>query len=551
MIYTSPFPSITPEEQHKGGVFDFLYSPQRLEAKKDKTALVDGLTGRKVTHGELASASLRLADGLTRIAGLKCGQTFLIFSPNSLLYPVLIMGGQAAGLCVSTANAGYTSSELAHQLELSDSVLIFAATELLRTAEKAAKEAGLPLDKVYVLPDAKGDLPEKLPAGMKSWKTLDGKDGFKAVVPTPEKARTKPAYLPFSSGTTGKAKGVALSAHNITTCILQLALTPGLFDRPDVLLSALPMSHIFGIVPMLHTTLHNNGTLVILPKFELQPALEAIQKYKCTTALIVPPIALGLSKHPMVEQYDLSSLRYILSGAAPLSADLERSLASRVPSAQIIQGLGMTEVSSVATIPNLDSRKSGSTGRVISSMEARLVDPEGRDVKEGEAGELWVRGPNVMLGYYKNEKATRETVTEDGWMKTGDICQRDRDGYFYVVDRSKDLIKYKGFQVAPAELEGVLISAPFVADAAVIGVYSEENATELPRAYVVPDAKHLNSKTLVADVKKWVENKLAPHKRLRGGVIIVDSIPKSPSGKILRKDLRVLAAKETKTKARL
>ncbi|GAA6028987.1 hypothetical protein JCM8097_001539 [Rhodosporidiobolus ruineniae] len=551
MIYTSSYPPLPADRHHHGGVFDFLLSPARIAPKANKPALIDALTGKQTTYQELANASLRLADGLTRVAKLKRRDTVLIFSPNSALYPVLIFGSQAAGVTLSLANAGYVPDELAHALQVSGAVAILAAAELLDTAAKAAKQVGLRPDKIFVLPDAKGQVPKTLPKGMRSWKELDGKDGFKPVIPTEAEAKKDIAYLPFSSGTTGKGKGVALSAYNATTCIQQTAQTDGLFDRADNVLSCLPLSHIFGLIVMLHSTIYNGGTLVLLPKFELVPALEAIQKYKCSTALIVPPVALALAKHPIVDKYDLSSLRFILSGAAPLSASLQEAVASRLKT-KVVQGLGMSETTSVATVPDVSRAfKVGSVGKLLAGMEARLVDPEGKDVKPGEAGEFWVRGPNIMLGYFGNEEATKETITEDGWLKTGDIVERDSEGNYTVVDRSKDLIKYKGFQVAPAELEGILVSAPFIADAAVIGIWSDKDATELPRAYIVPSPDHAKSKTLEKDVAKWVEERVAAHKKLRGGVVVIEAIPKSPSGKILKKDLRVLAAREEKTEAKL
>ncbi|GAA5915766.1 hypothetical protein JCM6882_003851 [Rhodosporidiobolus microsporus] len=552
MVYTSTYPPVTPQRQHTGGVFSFLFAPTSPNFREDKVALVDALTGTETTYGQLRSSSLRLADGLTRVAGLKRGDTVLVFSPNSTLYPVLLFGSQAAGLIASTANAGYTPSELAHQLEVSGASVVLAAAELLETTQKAVKEVGLGMDRVFVLPDAKGELPAKLPAGARSWKELDGRDGFEPVAFTEKQAKEDIAYLPFSSGTTGKGKGVALSSFNCTSCMLQTASTKDLFDRGDTVLSCLPMSHIFGLIVMLHLHLYNGGKLIILPKFDLVQALEAIQRYKCTTALIVPPVALALAKHPLVDKYDLSSLRFILSGAAPLSAGLQQALAARLKPVKVVQGLGMSETTSVSILPDISNVvKPGSVGKLLSTTVARLVDPDGRDVKEGESGELWLRGPNNMLGYHRNEQATRETITEDGWLKTGDICERDDEGHYFVVDRSKDLIKYKGFQVAPAEVEGVLLTSPLVADAAVIGIWSDEHATELPRAYIVPNAEHARSSSLAADVAKFIEEQLAPHKRLRGGVVVVEAIPKSPSGKILKKDLRVLAAKEGKTKAKL
>ncbi|GAA5930753.1 hypothetical protein JCM3775_003857 [Rhodotorula graminis] len=552
MIYTSPFPPVEVAQQHKGGVFDFTLSSSNPNFNPSKTALIDALTGKKVSYGELASESLRFADGLTQVAKLKRRQTMLVFSPNSILYPVLLFAGQAAGLVVSTANSSYLPDELAHAIDLSDAAVIFASADTLDVTVKACKDAGFSHENVYVLPGSDGQLPSSLPQGMKAYDALRGSDSFKPVIPTFDEAKSDVAYLPFSSGTTGKAKGVALSAHNVTTCTLQTRQTKGIFDKADTVLSVLPQYHIFGLVVMIHLTFYNGGTCVVLPKFDLVKALESVQKYKCTTALVVPPIALALAKHPIVDKFDLSTLRYILCGAAPLSAELEGALHKRLKGRTLVfQGLGMTETTSVAMIPPNGDSKPGTVGKLLSTIEARLVSPEGKDVPKGEAGELWLRGPNIMLRYTKNEKSTRETLTDDGWLMTGDICTRTEDGYYAVIDRAKELIKYSGFQVAPAEVEGCLLECPLVADAAVIGVWSDERATELPRAYIVPNPEHAKSPTLKQDVAAFVADKLAPHKRLRGGVFILEAIPKSPSGKILRKDLRVLAAKETEGKAKL
>ncbi|BGP50499.1 hypothetical protein JCM10450v2_006418 [Rhodotorula kratochvilovae] len=550
-IYTSPYPPVTKE--HAGGVFDFILTKRgNPNFNPDKVALIDALSGQQLTYGQLAQDALRFADGLTRVAKLKRGETVLLFSPNSILYPALLFAGQAAGLVVSTANSSYLPDELAHAITLSDAAVILASADTLDIAHQACKDAGFSTDRVYVVPGADGSLPRALPHGMKSYEALRGSDTFEPVVPTLQEAKTKLAYLPFSSGTTGKGKGVALSAYNITACVMQTHNTDGQFNQVDTVLSVLPMYHIFGLVVMLHLTFYNGGTCVVLPKFDLPKALESVQKYKCTTALVVPPIALALAKHPIVDQYDLSSLRYILCGAAPLSAALEAALTKRLKGhTRVFQGLGMTETTSVGIVPPANKSKPGSVGLLLSSMEARLVSPSGEDVAPGEAGELWLRGPNILLRYHKNEEATRETLTSDGWLMTGDVCERDEEGWFRVVERSKDLIKYKGFQVAPAEVEGVLLTCPLVADCAVIGVWSEDQATELPRAYIVPNPEHAKSATLQKDVAAFVATKLAPHKRLRGGVVILDVIPKSPSGKILRKDLRVLAAKEAQGSAKL
>ncbi|GAA6060838.1 hypothetical protein JCM10212_005256 [Sporobolomyces blumeae] len=549
-IYKSPFEPVT--DPYIGGVYEFVFGPSNPNYDPNAVAIIDGATGDKITYDQLSSLSLSFASGYTTTGGLKRGDSILIFSPNSPLYVPLIFGGQAAGLIVSTANASYTATELAHQIELATPGVILVGADLVDVAKEAAKMSGVDHKKLYVLPQAGGQMPKNL-GGLRSYEELKGSPKFKPVKFTEQQVKKDLAFLPFSSGTTGKAKGVMLSVYNITHCVQQTQKTKDLFDQKDIMLAVLPLSHIFGLIVTQILTLWRGGTMVIVPKFDLPLVLDLIQKHKITAACVVPPIALGIAKHPIVDKYDLSSLRYMLSGAAPLSADLQQAVAKRLKGkTAIVQGFGMSETTSVGTIPSLAVPvPPGSVGQLLSGIEARLVKEDGKDAAEGEAGELWLRGPNIMLGYMRNEKATKETITSDGWLMTGDVCERSKDGFYRIVERTKDLIKFKGFQVAPAEVEGVLLSAPFIADCAVIGVWSEDQATELPRAYIVPSPEHKDSKNLVADTVKWVEQRLAPHKRLRGGVVVLDVIPKSPSGKILRKELRVLAAKEDKGKARL
>ncbi|GAA5939419.1 acyl--CoA ligase [Sporobolomyces koalae] len=548
-IYRSTFEPVP--ETYVGGVFEFIFGSSNPNYDPKSIALIDGPTGNKTTYAQLRESSLEFASGFTSAAGLKRRDTILIFAPNSVLYPALVFGGQAAGLVVSTANSSYTATELAHQVELASAKILLVGADLVNVAKAAAKECGIPEGHIYVLPGVDGKLPTQL-EGLRSYEELKGSKSFKPVEYTEAQVKNELAILPFSSGTTGKAKGVMLSVQNITSCVQQTIQTKDLFDQKDTMLAVLPMYHIFGLVVTLHLTLYNGGTMCILPKFDLALALELIQKYKCTAACLVPPIILGIAKHPIVDKYDLSSLRYILSGAAPLSADLQQAVSTRLKGkTKVVQGWGMTETTSVGLIPTLTKPvPTGSVGQLLSGVEARLVDASGRDVKEGEAGELWVRGPNIMLGYMRNEKSTRETINDEGWLLSGDVCERDKNGFFRITERVKELIKYKGFQVAPAELEGVLLNCPSIGDAAVIGVWSEEQATELPRAYIVP-APNADKKTVAEEARKWVESKLAPHKRLRGGVYVLETIPKLPSGKILRKDLRTMAAKEDKTNSRL
>jgi acyl-CoA synthetase (AMP-forming)/AMP-acid ligase II len=282
--------------------------------------------------------------------------------------------------------------------------------------------------------------------------------------------------------------------------------------------------------------LHMGATIVMMPRFDLEQFLTLIQKYRVTLSHIVPPIVLQLAQNPMIEKFDLSSLKMIFSGAAPLGADLSRECMARV-GCDIRQGYGMTETSPVthSSPPNPGDMKLGAVGPAAPNTECKLVDPaSGEELGPNQEGELWVRGPQVMTGYLNNLEATVRTIDSDGWLHTGDIGYADEDGHFYIVDRMKELIKYKGFQVAPAELEAVLLSHPAIADAAVIPCADDE-AGEVPKAFVV-----LGGEVTAEEIMGFVAERLAPHKKIRF-VEFIAQIPRSASGKILR---RVLVEQE-------
>lgn len=283
--------------------------------------------------------------------------------------------------------------------------------------------------------------------------------------------------------------------------------------------------------------------------------LELVQKHKCNSGYIVPPILTALAKHPVVDKYDLSSLREVglMCAAAPLSSTLIDAVYKRLQ-IPVYQAFGMTEASPCTHLQHIStwSRSKGAVGQLIPNVEARLVGEDGKDAPLGGQGEVWVRGPNIFCGYHNNAEATAECM-QDSYYKTGDIARVDPEtGDFFITDRIKELVKYKGFQVPPAELEGVLNGHPNIADVAVVGVYDEDQETEVPRAYVVLQAGSRASKKLEDEIVKWLESRVAHYKRLRGGVRFVDEIPKNPSGKILRRILKKQAAEEAdKVKAAL
>jgi acyl-CoA synthetase (AMP-forming)/AMP-acid ligase II len=344
------------------------------------------------------------------------------------------------------------------------------------------------------------------------------------------------AALPFSSGTSGVPKGVMLTHRNLVANVAQFTNPQPLVGPEDVVLGVLPFFHIYGLVVILGGSFREGVKVVSLPRFELEALLQAMQDHKVSMAMLVPPLILALAKHPVVAKYDLSAMHTIFSGAAPLAPELAAAVRARFP-VRVRQGYGLTETSPTTHFHPLRHARDEpeSIGPAVPNTECRLVDPDTDvDVGPGERGELWVRGPQVMLGYRNQPEATAACLDVDGWLRTGDLATVDADGWFHIVDRVKELIKYKGQQVAPAELEAVLLAHPAIADAAVIPVPNEE-AGEIPKAFVV-----LRTPLTAEEVMAWVAERVAGFKRVRA-VEAVDAIPRSMAGKVLR---RVLVERE-------
>ena len=486
----------------------------RAEELGDKPALIDGPTGRTITYAELAERTAALAGALSA-RGIGKGDVVAIYMPNLPEYAVIFHGVIRANATNTTANPLYTSHELAHQLTDSGAKMLFTIPDFLETARRAADEVGL--EDIVVVGEASGDEP-----------TLADLLSEGGEAPEPDiHPENDLAVLPYSSGTTGLPKGVMLSHRNLVANVLQTCMTIPVEDD-DVSIGVLPFFHIYGMTVIMNLGLRNGGTIVTMPRFDLEGFLGLIEEHGVTVVYVVPPIALALAKHPAVEGRDLSSLRMVMSGAAPLGEDLARAVAERV-GAPTIQGYGMTELSPVSHVAPIDSQKGGSIGPPLAGTECRIVDPETGE--DADRGELWVRGPQVMKGYLNNDEATKETIDSDGWLHTGDVAEMDDEGYYSIVDRLKELIKYKGFQVPPAELEAILINHPAVADCAVIGVPDDE-AGEIPKGFVVVSDDDVTDDELMA----FVAEKVSPQKKLRQ-IERIEEIPKSASGKILRREL--------------
>ena len=515
MIYRSPRPAITiPESPLTPFV---LRHAARLA---DKPALIDGVSGRTLTYGRLAQAIERTATGLAE-RGFGKGDVFAIYAPNCLEYPVAFHAAASRGGIVTTINPAYTTDELAHQLADAGATSLLTTPELIDKARDAAGRAGV--RDLFVVGEAGGAIP---------FTSLRSSGAPPAVAIDPA---NNLVALPYSSGTTGMPKGVMLTHRNLAANVAQIEGS-GLISENDTLIGVLPLFHIYGLSVIMNCGLTVGATVVTLPRFDLESFLRTLERYAVTFAFIAPPIVLALAKDGAVDRYDLSRLRAILSGTAPLGTDLTAACRERL-GCPVLQGYGLTEASPVTHVSPADPARivPGSAGALLPNTEAMIVDPaSGEALAPDEQGEIWVRGPQVMKGYLDRPEATAAMLDADGWLRTGDIGCADAEGNFYVVDRLKELIKYKGHQVAPAELEALLLTHPAVADAAVIPSPDEE-AGEVPKAFVV-----LKGHTTAEELMTFVAARVASYKQVRR-LEFTDQIPKSASGKILR---RVLVERE-------
>jgi acyl-CoA synthetase (AMP-forming)/AMP-acid ligase II len=522
VIFRSPFPEI---EIAETALTPFVF--ERARALGAKPALVDGLSGCVLSYAELDEQVRRVAAGLAA-RGLRKGDVLAVFCPNAPEFALAYFGAVLVGGVVTPINPLYTTEEIAHQLRDSGARFMLTAAAWVEKAQAAAALAGV--EELFVAGDA--------PPGTIPFSSLMATDADPPMVEI--EPRTDLAALPYSSGTTGLAKGVMLTHHNLVANLCQIEGTTHVTSE-DTLICVLPLFHIYGLQVILSTGLRAGATIVLLPRYELADVLKAIQTYRVTFAHFVPPIMLALTRQTaVVEQYDLSSLRAIFSGAAPLSDEVARAVAERF-GCLIRQGYGMTETApAIHMLPHEPARaRHDSVGCCVPATECKIVDETGAAVGVGERGEICVRGPQIMRGYLNNPTATAQTIDADGWLHTGDIGYADEAGYLYVVDRMKELIKYKGFQVAPAELEAVLLTHPAVADAAVVPSPDEE-AGEVPKAFVVLKETAKDEPPTVEELLAFVAAHVAPHKKVRR-LEFIAQIPKSASGKILR---RVLVARE-------
>ena len=527
-MFRSPHPDV---EIPNLSVYDYLFG-SITPAQLDRVAITDGSTGNHVTYRELLLQVDAIAGDLAA-QGIGVGDVVALHSPNSPAFVATFHGILRSGATVTTINALATAADITSQLTNARATRLITVSVLLSQASDAAGRAGLGDDAVIVLDGADGH---------RSFADLVS-SGLHAP-PVAFDPTTHLAILPYSSGTTALPKGVMLTHRNLVANVAQVVPMIEV-NADDHVLAVLPFFHIYGITVLLNLALRTRAALVTMPRFDLLEFLRIVQDERCTYLFIAPPIAVALAKHPVIDDYDLSSVRSVLSGAAPLDEAIAGAVATRLD-CRVLQGYGMTEMSPVAQVHRLNQPETplGSVGVTVPNMDCRLVDPETGDeipvpkVGVSAAGELQCRGPNIMAGYLGNDAATREAFTEDGFLRTGDIATISAEGFVTIIDRVKELIKYKGYQVAPAELEAVLLSHPSIADAAVIGVTDPEGE-EVPQAFVVLQP---GSSVASDEIIAFVAERVAPYKKVRQ-VEMIDVIPKSASGKILRRDLRASAVR--------
>ncbi|WP_030419430.1 4-coumarate--CoA ligase family protein [Streptomyces sp. NRRL F-5065] len=489
----------------------------------DTPALIDGTDGTALTYAQVDRLHRRTAAALAG-AGVRKGDVLALHSPNTLAFPVAFHAAIRAGATVTTSHPLATAEEFARQLADARARWIVTVSPLLDTARRAAALAG----------------------GIREIMVCDRAAGHRSLADPPEAPAPEVAIdpaedvaaLPYSSGTTGTPKGVMLTHRQLATNLAQLQ--PAIPAAPgDRVLAVLPFFHIYGLTALMNAPLRQGATVVVLPRFDLEQFLAAVQDHRITGLYVAPPLVLALAKHPRVAAYDLSSLRYVVSAAAPLDAALAAACSRRLGLPPVGQAYGMTELSPgthVVPLDAMDQAPPGTVGRLIAGTEMRVVslDDPARDLGTGERGEILIRGPQVMKGYLGRPDATAAMIDPDGWLHTGDVGHVDEDGWLFVVDRVKELIKYKGFQVAPAELEALLLGHPGIADAAVVGAL-DADGNEIPHAHVV---RRADAAGLTEDeVRRYVADRVAPHKRVRR-VTFLDAVPRAASGKILRRALR-------------
>ncbi|KAI9503477.1 4-coumarate-CoA ligase [Coemansia spiralis] len=530
-MFSSPYPDITTP---KLDIPSFVFATAAKDSVFGNNPNLVALTEATVilSYGGIKRLTEEFASGLANKLGLKKGDVIAMLLPNTPYYPVFVLGAHMIGITCAVANPAYTYAEIKHLLTLTEAKAILTTIDIVPTVLQALQNCKAAIPREFIL---------TIDGAADNVTTTMCRDLYKRILITNFKeAQTTPAFIVLNSGTTGLPKGVIISHANITSNTLQY-LT---FLKHDMLMShfdktnsyqahntCLPYFHIYGHVVILLASICRGHHQIILRKFDLKKHCQLVVKHKAAYAYLVPPILLMLAKSLIVDKYKLSSITHINRGAAPLSKETQEQAQARI-GCHILQMYGLSEtLSLVSRCPMISSLPTGSIRHLLPSMQCKIIDDSSRRLGANRIGEICLRGPSVMM-------ATREAFDGDGFFYTGEIGYVDANGFYFILDQKKELIKFKGFSIAPAGLERILVAHPAVLDAAVIPVYQKKQGTEVPKAYVVlrPSAK--NSPRITEEIKLWVAERVASYKALRGGIEIVDAIPKSVSGKILRRLLK-------------
>lgn len=528
-IHVSPW-AADESKFFKGNIAEFVLQSPHWSENPDKAIFIDALDSSNVTTArDIKTLVGKVAYVLRTKYNILENDSVCLLVANSNYVPIVHLGILALGAVVSPASIAYLPNELHHQLNVAQAKIIVTQDQFMETAQKASKNF-TPAVQIQAISTIEQLLQEaKAAQGSVDPIKLHGND-----------CKSRHAYYCFSSGTSGVPKGVVTTHYNIISNLIQQAIsaTNTIYQRGNVYGAVLPMSHIYGLSKFVYILPYLGQTTVVFEKFDFKLLLEKIEEHKISVLHIVPPMAVEFAKSPLVDEYPLvrKHIKGIISGAAPLSKSLTSKLLERLD-CELLQAYGLTEASPIVHLASYDLKNYDreSSGWLMPCLEARIVDENGQDVHGFNApGELWLRGANIMAGYLRNPKATAETFSPDGqWLRTGDVARVNETGQWFIVDRFKELIKSKGHQVAPAELESILLSNPDVADAAVTGIYIPDEGTELPRGFVI-----LRNNAKPLDIKEWFDARVARHKRLWGGLVVLDKIPKTASGKIQRRVLR-------------
>ncbi|KAI1345605.1 acetyl-CoA synthetase-like protein [Xylaria sp. FL0043] len=537
---------------------DSKYCPLTKYAEEDLSGFVDATTKERVSWKDVKEAATYISTSLSRDYGLNAGDTVSLFSRNTIWYPVMLFAAMRVGGVVSGASPAYNVEEMTYALRTANAKFIATHPTSIDVALEAARNAGIPKQHIFLLEgrlDGYTTIQDLIERGRKY---SNGDQIPYTRLPQGKKNGDVCALLSFSSGTTGLPKAVMISHQNVIAQCLQMEpITPA--DHKKVL-GVLPMFHITGLVHSMHFPLLINAEVIMLPAFNMETMLATITEYQIAEILVVPPILIRLVRDPIVDKYDLRCVKRISTGAAPVSEEIIQLLKKKFPGSGFKQGYGMTESCSCITAHPpwaYDYRYAHKVGTVVASTEVKVMKEDGTEAGVDEPGEILARGPQVVIGYLNNEKATRETFDADGFLHTGDQGVVDSEGFITITDRIKELIKVKGIGVAPAELEDLLLGHTAIEDCAVLAI-PDDRTGERPKAYVVVKHGRTADQATGLDIIAYVERNKARHKWVKE-VEFIEEIPKSPSGKILRRALRDRARRGVKglvvtvreTKARL